>query len=256
MQQPEKLIAESPAMVNLVRTIERIAHIPATVLITGEAGTGKNLVAAVVHAASRRTGPFLTIDCRQPRRTLDVALFGRKGFESAESDPGSFERARGGTLLLDHVDALPDATQARLLAALQTRSIMHVGVTAPVAVDVRVIAATSANLAEAVREERFHEGLFYRLNVISLDVPPLRKRREDIPPLVARVLAAARGTPEAQVEPLPPEVIAPLVNHAWPGNVRELEGRTRRLVAVTRGGSILPRHVARVLLEALPEDEA
>lgn len=240
-------------MADLVRAIERLARTPATMMITGEPGTGKSLVAAVVHAASRRTGPFLTVDCGVSRRVLDVELFGREGVAVAP-EPGTFERANGGTLFLDNVAALPRETQPMLLRALQERVIARVGGATPIAVHTRVLAATSANLAEAVREGLFREDLFYRLNVVSLDVPPLRKRREDIPTLATRFLAAGRGVIESQIEPLAPEVVSLLVNHAWPGNVRELEGRVRRLIAVTRGGTILPRHVAQVLLEAFPDD--
>ncbi|HEX6818463.1 MAG TPA: sigma 54-interacting transcriptional regulator [Ktedonobacterales bacterium] len=252
-EQPQELVAISPSMADLVRAIARTAHTPATTLITGEPGTGKSLVAAVIHAASGRTGPFLIVDGSQSGRMLDVELFGRESF-AADPELGLFERASGGTLFIDHVEALPRTTQARLLSALQERVIEHVGGTTPIAVDARVIAATSANLAEAVREGRFRENLFYRLCVISLTVPPLRERREDIPALVTRFLATAHGIPEAQVEPLTPEILSPLVNHRWPGNVRELEARVRLLVAVRRGGPILPRHVARVLLETLPDD--
>ncbi|HXF93920.1 MAG TPA: sigma-54 dependent transcriptional regulator [Nitrospiraceae bacterium] len=240
-----QILGKSKPMQAVFDLIRRVADSPTNVLITGESGTGKELVAKAIHYNSdRRHAPFVPVNCAAiPEALLESELFGHvKGaFTDAKMDKrGLFEEAHTGTLFLDEISELPIMLQAKLLRAIQEREIRRVGATKPIAVDVRIIAATNLNLAEEVRAKRFREDLYYRLNVIEIRLPPLRERREDIPLLVDAFLkkcAEARGK---QVQGVSEAALALLVDYAWPGNVRELENVIERAVTLSRGDKIVP----------------
>jgi DNA-binding NtrC family response regulator len=242
----EDVVGRSEAMLEVYKTAARVAPSPATVLILGESGTGKELVARAIHAASpRASGPFVPVDCGAiAEGVLESELFGhaRGAFTGAQtSRRGLFEEAHGGTLFLDELGDVGPALQARLLRALQEGEVRRVGANEPVQVAVRVVAATNKDLAAAVQAGRFREDLYYRLNVVTLRIPPLRDRREDIP-LLLEHFAAKHGHPHAVVTPAARDL---LVAWRWPGNVRELENVVARALALNPTGVIEP--------DALPE---
>ena len=234
---PPALIGDGDVMQRLREMIERVAGTRSTVLILGESGTGKELVARAIHDASpRRTRRFVAINCAAiPAALLESELFGhrRGAFTDAVRDKrGLFEDADGGTLFLDEIGELPLALQAKLLRALQDGEIRRVGDTAPIRVDVRLIAATLRDLADDVRDGRFREDLYYRLNVLPVTIPPLRERTEDIPQLArffARRHAARHQLGEVELSDV---AIEALVRQPWPGNVRELENVLERVVVL------------------------
>ncbi len=240
-----QILGKSKPMQEVFDLIRRVADSPTNVLITGESGTGKELVAKAIHYNSdRRHAPFVPVNCAAiPESLLESELFGHlKGaFTDARMDKrGLFEEAHTGTLFLDEISELPIMLQAKLLRAIQEREIRRVGATKPIAVDVRIIAATNLHLAEEVKAKRFREDLYYRLNVIEIHLPPLRERREDIPLLVEAFLkrcAEARGK---RVQGVSEAALALLVDYAWPGNVRELENVIERAVTLSRGDKIVP----------------
>ena len=244
------LIGDGAVMQQLRATIERIAATRSTVLILGESGTGKELVARAIHDASPRRGRrFVAINCAAiPAALLESELFGhrRGAFTDAVRDKrGLFEDADGGTLLLDEIGELPLALQAKLLRALQEGEIRRVGDTASIKVDVRLIAATLRDLADDVREGRFREDLYYRLNVLPVVIPPLRERTEDIPQLArffARRHAARHQLGEVELTDVAVDVLA---RQPWPGNVRELENVLERAVVLADGPA--PAGGARVI---------
>jgi DNA-binding NtrC family response regulator len=216
----------APVMQRLYASIERIARAGAAVLVTGESGTGKELVAQALHALGPRArAPFVTVDCGAlPRSLIASELFGheRGAFTGAERQHvGAFERAHGGTLLLDEIGELPPEEQATLLGVLERRRFRRVGGGADVAVDVRVIVATHRDLRADADAGRFRLDLYFRLAVVTLRVPPLRERREDLPLLVAHFLAEL-GHAGPVEDVVPPELLARIFAHPWPGNVREL----------------------------------
>ena len=224
-----ELVGESPALAALRELIAKVAPTEATVLIRGESGSGKELVARALHAASRRAaGPFIAVNCAAIAETLlESELFGyRKGaFTGADRDrEGLFEAARGGTLFLDEIGEAGAGVQAKLLRVLEQRKINRVGDPREREVDVRIVAATNRPLEEAIAAGAFREDLYYRLLVFPLDVPPLRERRDDIPALAGRFLAALGRRDDA----LPAATLARLRAHAWPGNVRELRNLIER----------------------------
>ncbi|HEY6175317.1 MAG TPA: sigma 54-interacting transcriptional regulator, partial [Kofleriaceae bacterium] len=237
---PPALVGDGCVMQQLRATIERVAGTRSTVLILGESGTGKELVARAIHDASpRRTRRFVAINCAAiPAALLESELFGhrRGAFTDAVRDkPGLFEDADGGTLFLDEIGELPLALQAKLLRALQEGEIRRVGDNRSVTVDVRLIAATLRDLADDVREGRFREDLYYRLNVLAVPVPPLRERTEDIPQLArffAQRHAARHQLGEIELSDV---AIEALVRQPWPGNVRELENVIERAVVLADG---------------------
>jgi len=216
--------------------IQRVADAPAPVIVTGETGTGKGLVAKALHADSRRSeAAFVSVNCAAlPENLLESELFGhaRGAFTGATTErPGLFVEADGGTLFLDEIGEMAPALQAKLLHVLENGTVRPVGSTKPRAVDVRIVVATHRNLAQAARQGTFREDLLYRLDVISIDIPPLRDRREDIPALVEHFLRAVRAQyPSSPVERLTPEAVKELERYAWPGNVRELAHTIERLV--------------------------
>ncbi len=240
------LIGRHPRMQEVYKTIGRIAATDVTILLRGESGTGKELVARAIHHYSRRSGrPFVAVSCAAiPGTLLESEMFGheRGAFTDArERRLGKFELAHGGTLYLDEIGDMPLELQAKLLRALQERTVERLGGQEAIRVDVRVLAATNRDLEALMREGRFREDLFYRLNVVSLNLPPLRERRRDIPLLVDHFLAKyAEDLGERIVAP---EALDRLVGHDWPGNVRELENVVQRAMVMATNGVILPEHL-------------
>jgi DNA-binding NtrC family response regulator len=241
---PARIIGASRPMRELFEMIARAAPSMSTIVITGESGTGKELVAKALHQASERTGAFVPVNCGAiPAELIEAELFGHTGqaFTGAKkARAGLFEAAHGGTLFLDEIGDLPLAVQPKLLRALQDGQVRPVGSDHEREVDVRAIAATNRNLEEEMQEGRFREDLYWRLNVIQLQVPPLRERPMDIPLLVEHFLAKAAeagGTPAIDVSP---EVLALLTAYPWPGNVRELENVIERAVTLARGPRLTP----------------
>ncbi|HKT39634.1 MAG TPA: sigma-54 dependent transcriptional regulator [Ktedonobacterales bacterium] len=244
----ERIVGSSPEMIAIFKTIGRVARTQATVLVTGETGTGKELMAEAIHSASdRRSGPLIKVNCAAlPETLLESELFGHEkgSFTGALAQhKGRFEAANRGTIFLDEVGEMSLATQKKLLRVLQEREFERVGGTAPVKVDVRVIAATNRTLRDEVLEGRFREDLFYRLNVIEVHMPPLRDRKEDIPALVSHFLDKHRYSGVAIPAHISEEAVAQLMVHEWPGNVRELENIIQRAVVLSRGDLITPEHI-------------
>jgi DNA-binding NtrC family response regulator len=241
----ENIVGKSDPMRRLFDLVAQVAPSRSTVLIQGESGTGKELIAKALHANSpRRDRPFVPVNTGAvPSDLLESTLFGHvKGaFTSAvTAKKGLFEVANGGTLFLDEIGTMSMDMQAKILRVLQDRRFMHLGGTQEIQVDVRIIAATNVKLQEAVRDGRFREDLFYRLNVITLELPPLRSRREDIPLLAAHFLkfyADENGTSERI---LAPEALRILMDYEWPGNVRELENAMERGVVLSTSKMITP----------------
>jgi DNA-binding NtrC family response regulator len=239
------LVGQSPRMVELYKLVARVADLEATVLIHGETGTGKELVARAIHYASPRADrPFVVVDCAAlPETLVESELFGheRGAFTGAFSARrGLLETAHGGTCFLDEIGELPGALQAKLLRTLQERAIRRVGGNEPLPVDVRILAATNRDLRRRVEEGVFREDLFYRLNVVAVDVPPLRERMQDVPLLAQHFVeryARAAGKPAAG---LARETLTRLLGHHWPGNVRELEHAIERGVALASSSVLLP----------------
>ncbi len=241
----ENIIGKSEPMLRLFDLVAQVAPSRSTVLIQGESGTGKELIAKALHTNSpRRDRPFVPINTgSMPTDLLESTLFGHvKGaFTSAvAAKKGLFEVANTGTLFLDEIGNMSMETQAKILRVLQDRRFMHVGGIQEIQVDVRIIAATNVDLRQAVQEGKFREDLFYRLNVISLELPPLRSRQEDIPLLASHFLK--RYSEENQMEPrtLSPEALRLMMDHEWPGNVRELENSVERGVVLSSGPVIGP----------------
>ncbi len=237
------VVAHAAPMIELYKTIAQIAPSSITVLVIGESGCGKELVARTVHARSTRAaGPFVAVNCAAlPETLLESELFGhvRGAFTGAVSDRrGLFEEATNGTLFLDEIGHVSPKMQGELLRVLQEGEIRRVG-GGPVKVDVRVIGATNRDLEPLVATGQFRSDLYYRLNVVTLRVPPLRDRKEDIPPLVAHFLAIAADRAGIGVPPVAPDALAALCAYAWPGNVRELENVVQRALAVARPGGIV-----------------
>ena len=240
------LIGRHPRMQEVYKTIGRIAATDVTVLLRGESGTGKELVARAIHHYSRRAGrPFVAVSAAAiPGTLLESELFGheRGAFTDAkERKLGKLELAHGGTLFLDEIGDMPADLQTKLLRALQERTIERVGGTEPIRIDVRVLAATNRDLEAMMREGKFREDLFYRLNVVTVNLPPLRERRRDIPLLVEHFLA--KYATELGERGVAPEALDRLVGHEWPGNVRELENVVQRAIVMATSGVILPEHL-------------
>jgi len=240
------LIGRHPRMQDVYKTIGRIAGSDVTVLLRGESGTGKELVARAIHHYSRRAGrPFVAVSAAAiPSTLLESEMFGheRGAFTDAkERRLGKFELAHGGTLYLDEIGDMPLELQAKVLRALQERTIERLGGQESIRVDVRVLAATNRDLEVAMREGKFREDLYYRLNVVTLNLPPLRERRRDIPLLVEHFLA--KHAPELGERGVAPDALDRLVGYDWPGNVRELENVVQRAMVMATAGVVLPEHL-------------
>ncbi len=236
-------IGVSPAFRRLMTLVDQVADSSATVLIQGESGAGKELVARAIHErSSRRKRPFVAVNCAAlPETLLESELFGyEKGAftGAAGRKEGRFELADGGTLFLDEVADLSPVTQPKILRVLQEGEFERVGGTKTIRVDVRIVAATNQDLATLVREKRFREDLFYRLNVITLVAPPLRERKEDIPVLAQHFLRVYAAKNNRRLEGVSDSALACLEAYSWPGNVRELENVVERAVVLARGARI------------------
>jgi DNA-binding NtrC family response regulator len=238
---PTSLVGNSPAMRRLARTIHGLRHNESHVLLRGESGTGKELVARAIHAASPRSaGPFAPVDCGAlPESIIESELFGHEkgAFTGATGAVGLFRMAHGGTLFLDEIGEIPTTVQAKLLRALQEKEVRPVGGSTPVPVDIRVICATHRDLERMVAEGRFRQDLFYRLDVVRIDIPALRERRDDIPLLVHHFLRKYRAA-HSPVEGIEDEALQLLMEADWPGNVRELENAIESALALARGPRI------------------
>ena len=246
------LIALSPAMHGVLDLVERVAPTNATVLIQGESGTGKEVIAKALHHASARAArPFVAVNCGAvPEALLESELFGhvRGAFTGAvATKPGLFEEASDGTLFLDEIGEMPATLQVKLLRALQSGEIRRVGATQALTTDVRVLAATNRDLAGLIQQGQFREDLFYRLNVITVTLPPLRDRRDDIPALAEHFLTRAAANLDRERR-LSSDALECLLRYPWPGNVRELENAMQRTAILSRAETIgpddLPPHVA------------
>lgn len=241
----EQIVGRSEKMLEIIKTVGRIAPSPVTVLIMGESGTGKELIARAIHGASpRRERLFLPVNCAAiPETLLESELFGyEKGaFTGAQvRTPGKFELADGGTIFLDEIGDMSLSLQAKVLRVLQDKTFMRIGGKEPVTVDVRVIAATNQDIEEMVRTGRFREDLYYRLNVCLLKIPPLRERREDIEELTYYFLEKYSREYGKQVNRVTPETMEKLLTYSWPGNVRELENYVARAVASSAAQVLTP----------------
>ena len=248
----EHIIGKSEPMLKIFDLVAQVAPSRSTVLLQGESGTGKELIAKAIHLNSqRRDRPFVPVNTgSMPPDLLESTLFGHvKGaFTSAiASKKGLFEVADKGTLFLDEIGTMSLDTQSKILRVLQDRKFMHLGGIHELQVDVRIIAATNVDLRQMVREGKFREDLFYRLNVITIDLPPLRQRKEDIPLLVEHFLHKYSQENERDARRITPEALRPLVAYSWPGNVRELENVVERAVVLSSGieigSELLPDHM-------------
>jgi two-component system response regulator AtoC len=249
------MIGRSPAMQEIFGTITKVAEYKTTVLITGESGTGKELIARAIHYHSPRAkNPLVTVNCGAiPESLLESELFGhRKGaFTDAIRDKrGLFEEAHGGSIFLDEIGELPRSLQVKLLRVLQEEEIKRLGDTRPIKIDVRVLAATTKDLAGEVKEGRFRDDLFYRINVLQVTVPPLRERAGDLGPLVQHFLDKTAKRLGLQVEQVDPSVLRALQRYLWPGNVRELENVIERAMVMAGGRTIELKDLPPALQEA------
>jgi DNA-binding NtrC family response regulator len=234
------IVARSPKMQEVLALVERVAATPSTVLIGGESGVGKDLIAHLIHQrSSRSSGPFVKINSTAiPENLLESELFGyEKGaFTGATaSKPGKFELADKGTLFLDEIGDVPPATQVKLLRVLQEREFERLGGTRTIKVDVRLIAATNRDLRAALEQGTFREDLYYRLNVVPIDIPPLREHKEDIPDLANLFLIRLGQQSQKKLDGIKPEALRKLMDFHWPGNVRELENIVERACALAPG---------------------
>ena len=244
-QESYSLIYRDPAMASLVKLAEQVAPADASVLVTGESGTGKEVLARLIHRKSRRARhSFISVNCAAiPEQLLESELFGHEkgAFTGAVARRiGKFEEANGGTLLLDEISEMHTRLQAKLLRAIQEREIDRVGGVQPIRVDIRLIATSNRDLETEVRKGNFREDLFFRLNVVRLEMPPLRERRQDIELLADFFVKKYSEANAVPVRPLAPEVKEMLVRHPWRGNVRELENTMHRAVLLSRGATIGP----------------
>jgi len=239
----EEILAKSTAMQAIFKTISKIADYKTTVLVTGESGVGKELIARAIHRRSaRRGGPFVAVNCGAiPENLLESELFGyrRGAFTDATTDrSGLFEQANHGTLLLDEIGELPLPLQVKLLRVLQEETIRRLGDPKDIKIDVRIIAATHRDLSTEMQAGRFREDLYYRINVLPMNIPPLRERREDIPLLVEHFLTRNNARFGTNIRALSPEARRLLVEYGWPGNVRELENTIERAMVLAEKDSI------------------
>jgi DNA-binding NtrC family response regulator len=255
------IVGRNHAMRAIYDTIEVVAETDSTVLITGDTGTGKELVARAIHWASpRKDKRFIAINCGAlPVDLLESELFGHEkgAFTGAiRTKVGKFEYADGGTIFLDEIGEIPPVIQVKILRVLQEREFERVGGNHPIKVDVRILAATNKDLLQAIQRSEFREDLYYRLNVVPLPIPPLRARREDIPLLANHFLGKCREKFRKEVSGFSQEVMSRLLLYSWPGNVRELENLVERAVIMARGGVIQSVDLPADLVAAGPETSA
>ncbi len=239
----QNLVTRNPAVQEILQTVLKIADYKTTVLISGESGTGKELIAKAIHSSSsRKDQPFVAVNCGAiPENLLESELFGhiRGSFTDATyTKKGLFEEADGGTILLDEIGELPSLLQVKLLRVLQEEEIRRVGDTKPIPINIRVIAATVRDLSEDVKSGRFRADLFYRLNVLSIHLPPLRERKEDIPILIAHFLEKFAPRFNKQIKGVEKPAMEVLLNNEWNGNIRELENSIERAIALTETDTI------------------
>jgi DNA-binding NtrC family response regulator len=254
LQQRTGIIGESPAIQEVLVKIEQMAPVTSTVLVEGESGTGKELVARAIHDLSPRHGrPFITVNCAAlPETLLESELFGHeKGAftGAAERRLGRFELADGGTIFLDEVGEMPPATQVKLLRVLEDRTFFRVGGTQPIKVDVRVVAATNRPLKEAVAVGEFRDDLYYRLNVLSIYLSPLRERKSDVPLLVRSFIAEFAKQHDRRFHGITPEALQILVDADWPGNARQLRNLIESMVVLAPEGEIRATDIPRDIRE-------
>ncbi|MGB4600205.1 MAG: sigma-54 dependent transcriptional regulator [Trichlorobacter sp.] len=265
-QVEKNIVGNSPAMQEVYKTIGKVAVSDVTVLIQGESGTGKELIARAIHFNSSRLGkPFVAINCAAiPKDLLESELFGseRGAFTGAtERKIGKFEQAHHGTIFLDEIGDMPLDLQAKILRVLQEQEITRIGGSQNIPVDVRVVAATNQELLEKVRNREFREDLFYRLNVVPINLVPLRERRDDIKPLVEYFLTRACTELETPAKQCSSDAMELLCNHSWPGNVRELENTIKRAVILSGDtlltpvdfGGLADRHET---IHAMPQEQS
>ena len=250
------IIGQSSKMLALYDLLEKIAPTKTNILVTGESGTGKELVAKAIHYnSSRKDKPFVTLNCGAiPESLIESELFGHmKGAftDAIATKKGLFEMADEGTIFLDEISELPFLMQVKLLRILQDKEFKRVGGTDDIRVDVRIISATNKDLEEAVKEKRFREDLFYRLNVIQVKMPPLRDRKEDIPILAAHFLKKYSEELSKTILKISPEALNMLINYEYPGNVRELQNIIERAVALGNGNELTPQHLSSYLDEQI-----
>lgn len=243
-----QMAGSSAVMRQIFSLVEQVAPSKAAVLITGESGTGKELVARALHSlSSRANGPFVALNCAaMPESLIESELFGHEkgAFTGAvERRAGCFELAQGGTLLLDEIGDMPLNTQAKLLRVLEDSRVRRLGGRNETTVDVRVVASTNKNLAEAIRMNQFREDLFYRLNVFEIHLPPLRERLDDVPVLARTLMEDLNRKHGTQVTDVAPEAMDLMRHYRWPGNVRELRNALERAVILASEGTILQRHL-------------
>ena len=253
------LIGESPAIHNLIRTAQQAAVSNATILLRGESGTGKEILARAIHRWSpRRNRPLVTVNCvALSEELLESELFGHEkgAFTGAhQKKQGKAELANGGTLFLDEIGDIRPALQAKLLRLIQEQEFERVGGTRPIRVEVRFVAATNTDLERAMKEGRFRQDLYYRLNVVSLVLPPLRERKGDVEPLARHFVEKYSAELKRQPSPISPAALAILTQYKWPGNVRELENAIERAVVLSIGSEIGPKDLPLLMDE--PSDEA
>lgn len=249
------IIGKDPQMQNIYRLIENVAPTDATVLIQGESGTGKELVARAIHQHSpRKNKPFIVINCSAyPATLLESELFGHEkgAFTGAiRRKSGRFEQANGGTVFLDEIGEIAPSAQIKLLRVLQSQKFERVGGEETLSVELRILAATNKDLIQEVKNGIFREDLFYRLNVIPIHLPPLRKRRNDIPLLARHFLCKFAGEQNKEIQDFSPETMRLLLDYSWPGNVRELENSLEHAVVLAKGGKIEPSELPSAIREA------
>jgi PAS domain S-box-containing protein len=260
----QDIISKHPSIISIFRILPDIARSEATVLIQGESGTGKELFAQAIHNLSpRREGPLVKVNCGAlPEPLLESELFGyRKGaFTDAKRDkPGRFQLAEGGTIFLDEIGDIPPGIQAKLLRVLEGKEFEPLGGTTTLKADIRIVTATNKDLSKLVKQNQFRDDLFYRLNVVKIELPSLSKRRTDVPLLIEHFIAKFNKKIGKEIKGVSEEVMNILMNYAYPGNIRELENIIEHTFILCKGSHILKGHLPRYLLEhetAVPEKKS
>jgi len=250
------IIANSPAMINVLQLVERLADLDSTILISGESGSGKGIIARLLHeTGSRSSHPYVKINCGAiPENLLESELFGYESgaFTGSRKDgkKGLFEVANNGTIFLDEISELPLNLQVKILQVIQEKEIQRVGGVVNIPVDVRIISATNRDLKTRVQEGKFREDLFYRLNVVPIQIPPLRERPEDIIPLIKHFLQK-NNQKFNETKTIGANTMVAMLKYPWPGNVRELENIIERLVITTKGNTIMPENLPSYISESI-----